>query len=1050
MSAKSAGTGSKSKTGSKQSGKKTEKLSRSKKTKSTQNRASVSNHRAADEERQPLLEPQVRLELIGVILVVLSIALLFAVAMPGEGWFALAISFVCRSLFGIGALALPFLIAAWGASFFLRQQLQSSRLRLTIGISVIFVAVLTLLALNTVGAETDTARLFVREALETHGGYLGALVAWLLLSSLGYAIGMVIGIGSCLAGAVLIGFSLVSTFERIKNLFTRDREDDTVGSAYDMGEYDSAELRAAPRAGNGLISATARFDGKSASPAGFAWPDEMDDRFDEAAGRAGQTPDSSGETPDNTDSDSQFADELSEQSLPGVTRRLPGRLRNLLINDSADSVDGSGEAADGSGAPTDGSPASGTDFVTATGISLPIVALQTGDSADPTASVDIPPVAVDLEEIAEVIRSSLSPENSYQLPGMSLLKTSRARTASKAAESELRAVAAELQETLQQFQVDAQVVGWTAGPTVTLYKLALGEGVRVARITSLADDIALALAATSVRIFSPIPGTSLVGVEVPNAERSLVLLGDVLPSAPDGALQMAIGKDVEGTNIVANLAGMPHLLIGGTTGSGKSVSINAMIMSLLMRSTPDQVRMILIDPKMVELTRYNDIPHLYVPVVTDSGKAAAALAWGVIEMERRLKLFMEAGVKNVASYNEHVGKLREQAIRDATKAAQAAALKAAQAAGAADAADVADVADAAGAGVVARAADAVSMVPTSVNGEKDELYADWPDALSFDEAAEAATDWLFDDDDDYDLDEIEEPANRYLNEFADPEIHQPIDAARPDAARPDAARPDATRPDAAPNPAAFEIDAFIPDDVPEELPLIVIVIDELADLMIVAGKDVESSVTRLSQLARAAGLHLVIATQRPSTNVITGVIKANIVNRIAFNVGSGIDSRVILDTTGAEALLGNGDLLFSRPESGKPTRIQGCYVSESEITAVVDFWHRQGSPDYHEDILATAVGGMSTYQSGGFYDGADSDDPLVWEAADIVVTTQMGSTSTLQRRLKVGYARAGRIMDNLEQKGIVGPANGSKPREVIVSDILELESLRALEAADRY
>ncbi|MCL2339744.1 MAG: FtsK/SpoIIIE domain-containing protein, partial [Actinomycetia bacterium] len=220
------------------------------------------------------------------------------------------------------------------------------------------------------------------------------------------------------------------------------------------------------------------------------------------------------------------------------------------------------------------------------------------------------------------------------------------------------------------------------------------------------------------------------------------------------------------------------------------------------------------------------------------------------------------------------------------------------------------------------------------------------------------------------------------------------------------------------------------------------------DLMIIAGKDVEASITRLSQLARAAGLHLIIATQRPSTNVITGVIKANIVNRIAFNVGSGIDSRVILDSTGAEALLGHGDLLFSRPEYGKPVRIQGCLVADSEIADVTAFWKRQGQPQYHEEILATAVNGLSSYPINGLYDNSASDDPLVWEAADIVVSTQMGSTSTLQRRLKVGYARAGRIMDNLEQKGIVGPANGSKPREVFVSDILELESIRALEAVD--
>ncbi|MCL2883842.1 MAG: FtsK/SpoIIIE domain-containing protein, partial [Coriobacteriia bacterium] len=607
------------------------------------------------------------------------------------------------------------------------------------------------------------------------------------------------------------------------------------------------------------------------------------------------------------------------------------------------------------------------------------------------------------------------------------------KAATKAGENELRAVASELQETLVQFAVDAQVVGWTAGPTVTLFKLALGEGVRVARITSLADDIALALAASSVRIFSPIPGTSLVGVEVPNAQRSDVLLGDVLPAAPTGPLQLAIGKDVEGTAVTANLASMPHLLIGGTTGSGKSVAINSMIMSVLLRATPAEVRMILIDPKMVELTRYNDIPHLYVPVVTDAGKAAAALAWSVIEMERRLKLFMSVGVKNIANYNDYVGHLRRQTEREAerlrARAAQAAAKKAAESDFAADAQELADF-------------------ERWVNGESANSPAESPQPFA--PAADSRG---------------EDPVFSSSSNAAVPGSGQP---AAPGFGRPAAAAVpvfstssnaaalgnaaasgSAVAQEAAADKAA-EAEEQIAElfaDLPDELPLVMIVIDELADLMMVAGKDVEASVTRLSQLARAAGLHLIIATQRPSTNVITGVIKANIVNRIAFNVGSGIDSRVILDTNGAEALLGNGDCLFSKPEYGKPVRIQGCFVSDGEISQVVSFLKAQGNPDYHEEILATAVNGISVSQLGAG-NGPEGDDPLVWEAAEIVVSTQMGSTSTLQRRLKVGYARAGRIMDNLEQKGIVGPANGSRPREVFVDDLLELEGIKALDHED--
>ncbi len=520
---------------------------------------------------------------------------------------------------------------------------------------------------------------------------------------------------------------------------------------------------------------------------------------------------------------------------------------------------------------------------------------------DPGAAANSATTAA-LSESAAAYRAHLS---DFILPDPAILQVSKSKAATKAGANELRETAAHLQETLDEFAVDGQVTGWIAGPTVTLFKVSLEAGVRLNKILNLQNDIALALAAPAVRIMAPIPGTSLVGIEVPNTIRNTVLLGDVLSEAANTPLQLAIGKDVEGDAIIADLAKMPHLLIGGTTGSGKSVAINAMIMSMLMRATPAQVRMILIDPKRVELSLYNGIPHLYVPVVTDAQKAASALAWAVIEMERRLKIFEKTGVRNVNQYN---GRVRE-----------------------------------------------------------------------------------------------------YLAKRSD--------------------------------------DAPEDEDLNEEMPFIVIVIDELADLMMVAGKEVEASICRISQLARAAGIHLIVATQRPSTNVITGLIKANITNRIAFNVASGIDSRVILDSPGAENLIGLGDLLFSKPEYGKPVRIQGCYVSEKEIQKVVDYLRSQGEPDYHEDILLTRVGaGIVSSSSSGGGEGSD-DDPLIWEAAEIVVSSNLGSTSTLQRRLKVGYARAGRIMDMLEAKGIVGPPNGSKPREVLV-DELELESLKAFEAGD--
>lgn len=488
------------------------------------------------------------------------------------------------------------------------------------------------------------------------------------------------------------------------------------------------------------------------------------------------------------------------------------------------------------------------------------------------------------------------PLEGFELPAMSLLKVS-STSGKTTSDNALRQTAMRLQETLGDFGILAEVVGWVAGPTVTLFKVDLPAGVRVSRVTALEDDIALALAAPGVRIFAPIPGTNYVGIEVPNSKRQSVLLGDVLRDAQPGPLQIAIGKDVEGESIISDLAKMPHLLIGGTTGSGKSVSINAMIMSILMRATPSEVRFIMIDPKRVEFTPYNGIPHLYVPVVTESREAASALSWGVAEMERRLKVFSKHGARNINQYNAKV---------------QSGALE---------------------------------------------------------------------------------------------------------------------------------------DEAERELPYIVIIIDELADLMMNVGKEVEFSISRLAQLARAAGIHLIVATQRPSANVVTGLIKANITNRIAFNVASGIDSRVVLDTPGAENLIGLGDLLLSKPEYPKPQRIQGCFVSEDEINSVVKLLKEQGEPEYHSEILSTnliTLGASSPDGSGG---SVSDDDPLIWEAADIVVASGLGSTSNIQRRLKVGYSRAGRIMDMLEEKGVVGPPNGSKPREVLV-DAMELETLRAFETQD--
>ena len=485
----------------------------------------------------------------------------------------------------------------------------------------------------------------------------------------------------------------------------------------------------------------------------------------------------------------------------------------------------------------------------------------------------------------------------YELPPFSMLSSNPNSANSASSKEELDETKERLQGTLREFGLSSRVVDYVSGPLVTTFRIEMGEGERVSKIKNLEDDIALTLAAEKVRIFAPIRGTSYVGIEIPNSRRANVHLGDVLPYATGGPLEVAIGRDSAGKPVVADIAKMPHMLVAGTTGSGKSVMINSMVMSLLMRSTPKQVRLIMIDPKRVEFSCYNGLPHLYVPVVTDPRQAASALQWAVSEMERRLKVFERAGARNIKVYNQMctTGKLSEM------------------------------------------------------------------------------------------------------------------------------------------------------DNPPEPMPYIVVVIDELSDLMMTAGKDVEASIVRIAQLARAAGIHLVIATQRPSANVVTGLIKSNIDSRVALKVSSGIDSRVILDETGAERLLGNGDMLF-KDRGLAPRRVLGCYTSDDEIESVVSFIRDQAEPDYHNEILSQVVPGQPS--AGGGADVTEDDDPLVWEAAQIVVDSQLGSTSGLQRRLKVGYARAGRIMDMLEAKGVVGPPEGSKPREVLL-DKDGLEELRSAEAKYR-
>ena len=493
----------------------------------------------------------------------------------------------------------------------------------------------------------------------------------------------------------------------------------------------------------------------------------------------------------------------------------------------------------------------------------------------------------------------------WKLPPPNLLHRANAHEVDEAA---VGAAGRILEQALAQHGVETRLVGMVVGPSVTRYELELGPGVKVSRVTSLHKDIAYAMASPDVRILAPIPGRQAIGVEVPNSDRQIVALGDILAS-PEARrashpLEVAVGRDINGKAVMMNLASMPHLLIAGATGAGKSSCLNSLITSILMRSTPDQVRMILVDPKRVEMGQYDGLPHLLTQVVTNPRKAANALAWAVREMERRYDLLAEVGFRDITGYN---------AAHD---------------------------------------------------------RGDLPDEVS--------------------------PSGEVTRQFP-------------------------------------------------RLPFILVVIDELADLMMVAARDVEDSICRIAQMARAVGIHLVIATQRPSVNIITGVIKANVPARLAFAVSSATDSRVILDQQGAERLIGAGDMLLLGPASSAPSRIQGSWVGEEEVRKVASVWKRQAPEiSYDTAVQGTDDGGGSMVGVGSS-SGAEDDDDLVRQAMELIVRSQLGSTSMLQRKLKVGFARAGRLMDLLEQRGVVGPSEGSKARAVLMS-VEELEN--AMEQGD--
>jgi S-DNA-T family DNA segregation ATPase FtsK/SpoIIIE len=528
--------------------------------------------------------------------------------------------------------------------------------------------------------------------------------------------------------------------------------------------------------------------------------------------------------------------------------------------------------------------------------------------------------------------------------------------------------AAKLRAKLADFGIDGEVVEIRPGPVVTMYEFLPGPGIKVSKIASLADDLAMAMEAMRVRIVAPIPGKGVVGIEVPNRDRETVYLREIVEQdvfqRSASKLTMALGKDIEGMPYVFDLAKAPHLLIAGTTGSGKSVAVNSMIMSILLKATPEEVRFLMVDPKMLELSVYEGIPHLLLPVVTDPKKAALALRWAVEEMERRYALLAEAGVRNIAGFN----KLVEAAGGDArallaAKETEAVARKAARPA-------------------------ASSLIVDVAEGESEE------EALS---RARAES------------------------------LGVPVPKQAPEELR-----------------TSLEADAGAADDVSLEpgrappaelrkLPYLVVIIDELADLMMVASREVETSIARLAQMARAAGIHLMVATQRPSTDVVTGVIKANFPTRITFMLRTKPDSMTILGTTGAEALLGMGDMLLMPPTSAHLTRIHGAFVSEPEIKAAVDHLKAQGKPVYDDSILRAREEDAT---DGGLED--ELSDELYDQALATVSDMRQVSISMLQRKMRIGYNRAARMIERMERDGIVGPADGAKPREVYLRPLGEM------------
>lgn len=796
------------------------------------------------------LDPVLRRDGLGLALIAAAVIFIAGTWFGVQGWFISWTTTLATSLFGALAWLVPFALLALAWRFLRHPDQNATTGRLAIGSAALLVGVIGIwhLIQGAVGPSEGA------EAMNSAGGMTGWIVTAPVVSALGVIVSaLVLVIVAFFGLLVLTGTTIARLWEIIGSNLQRLRGT----KRSDKSEFDSADdpeqAEAHPDSGastrgNRVGLTEIVVDDRHAS--GFADPNGVlrgdvplagDIPFESPLAEGGVAAKSTGEV----DSQERPAAGL----MSGITPRKP-----------------STDAAHGP---------------VVTSKSDTVVLSKNSPSDDKTTKAS-----------SSSQQLTLAPRTPYRLPKGEFLKAGAAhKVATKANDQVVTA----LTEVLEQFGIDATVAGFMRGPTVTRYEIELGPSVKVERVTALSKNIAYAVASADVRILSPIPGKKAIGIEIPNTDRELVALGDVLKSKvaanDQHPMVVALGKDVEGSFVVANLAKMPHILVAGATGAGKSSCINSLITSILMRSTPDEVRMILVDPKRVELTIYEGVPHLITPIITNPKKAADALQWVVKEMDRRYDDLSSFGYRHIDDFNK--------AVR----------------------------------------AGKIKPLPGS---------------------------------------------ERTLTTY----------------------------------------------------PYLLVVVDELADLMMVAPRDVEDSVVRITQLARAAGIHLVLATQRPSVDVVTGLIKANVPSRLAFATSSLADSRVILDQPGAEKLVGQGDGLFLPMGANKPLRIQGAFISENEIREIVQHCRDQWDPEYIDEVTAPVASSKEI--------DADIGDDLdvLLQAVELVVSTQFGSTSMLQRKLRVGFAKAGRLMDLMESRGVVGPSEGSKAREVLVS-VDELPSVLA-------